>query len=351
MLRAILLVIYILGLSSCRFIGGESGYFRDRQGDYLRAVIEPDMRVPGNLDRYTLDQLYVIPSQVFEAADDFSSSIPRPKPLDTNRAEGVVIQRIGGEAWIVIAASPQQVWPRVRDFWLGRNQQLDYENPVEGIMETTWQDGMGDLTRLEKFRVRIEPGLRAGSSEIYIYMQGRLRTTPEPALPAWPAASSNDGTGYTVLEQISQYLADRTDIYSSSSASLLAGSLAGESKSSFSTSASGDAELNLRIGMTRAWAQVAQALERAEIVVLDSNRDQGVYNVQFAGLGIEGDTPGLFSRLFGNDDEGESDLPQFSISLETTGNGVRVTALSETDSDEAARLAEELLQTVLDNLG
>jgi len=109
--------------------------------------------------------------------------------------------------------------------------------------------------------------------------------------------------------------------------------------------------LNLRIGMTRAWAQVAQALERAEIVVLDSNRDQAVYNVQFAGNGNEGDEPGFFTRLFTNEDDEETSAPQISIHLEDTGNGVRVTAMPGVESDESTRLAEELLQTLLNNIG
>jgi outer membrane protein assembly factor BamC len=155
-----------------------------------------------------------------------------------------------------------------------------------------------------------------------------------------------------VLEQLSQYLADRTDIYSSSSASLLAGSLAGESKSSLVPGANGNQELNLRIGMTRAWAQIAQALERADITVVDSDRDSGVYNVLFAGLGVDLDEPGFFRRIFTRNDASDGDaIPQFSLHVEDTGSGIRVTVTPTLAVDNESRLIEELLQTVLSNIG
>lgn len=352
MVRVLLLAVLLPGLGGCRYLTGENGWFRDRQGDYLRAPIEPALQVPDNLDSFTLDQLFVIPPEREQATAEFIASVPRPKPLDTNRPEGVVIQRIGGEAWIVIAATPQQVWPRVRDFWIGRSQVLDYENPVEGIIETGWVDAASDLTRVEKFRVRIEPGLRPGSSELYIFTQERLRTTPPPVLPIWPATAANDGSGYTVLEQLSQYLADRTDIYSSSSASLLAGSLAGESKSNLVAGADGMPRLDLRIGMVRAWAQVGQALERAELSVISSDRDQGLYQVRFAGVDADTDAPGFFGRLLGRGDSGnEDDIPQFDLRLETTDTGVSVSVTTEPGTADGAQLAEELLQAVLSNLG
>ena len=352
MIRKLTFLLLLFSLGACRFLTGENGYFRDRQGDYLSAPIEPDMRIPESLDSYTLDPLYVVPEQFALASGEFAKDVPRPKALDTNRPEGVVIQRIGGEAWIVIAATPQQVWPRVRDFWIERGQALDYENPVEGIMESAWVDAVADLSRLDKFRIRIEPGLRAGSSEVYVYYQDRLRLSPAPALPAWPSSSANDGTGYTVLEQLSQYLADRTDIYSSSSASLLAGSLAGESKSTLGPGPNGQQELNLRIGMVRAWAQVAQSLERSDIAVLDSNREDGLYEVQFAGNGVDVNRPGFFSRVFRRDgDENGTSLPHFQVRLENTGSGIRITATPNENTDENSRLAEELLQTILSNLG
>ncbi|MFM1896839.1 MAG: hypothetical protein RLZZ385_1913 [Pseudomonadota bacterium] len=345
------LLSLLMLLTGCNYLTGENGYFRDRQGDYLKAPIEPDMQVPPNLDSYTLDPLYVIPVMVEPPTDEFASRVPRPQPLDTNRPEGVVIQRVSGEAWIVIAATPQQVWPRVRDYWTGGGTVLDYENPQAGIMETGWLDNATDPTRLERIRVRIEPGLRAGSSEIYVLHLDRFRTEPPPALVTWPEASLSEGRGYEILEQISQYLADRTDIYSSSSASLLAGNLAGDSKATFKTGANGGQVLDIRIGYARAWAQMAQALERAGISVLNSDRDAGEVRVAYSGAGDEAQRPGFFGRLLGRGNDDGGDLPQFILHLEETATGVRITARPQDEGDDSIRLADQLLQTLLSNLG
>ena len=344
-------VVLLLPLASCSYLTGDDGYFRDRQADYLTSPVEPDMRIPETLDSYTLDPLYVIPAMVEPPTDEFAGRVPRPKPMDTNRPEGVVIQRVSGEAWIVIAATPQQVWPRVRDFWTGSNVGLDYENPQAGIMETTWIDNVDDPTRLERVRVRIEPGLRAGSSEIYVLHLDRFRTEPPPDLPVWPEASLSEGRGYNVLEQISQYLADRTDIYSSSSASLLAGSLAGESKASFNAGPGGLLVLDVRINFPRAWAQVAQSLERSGITVLSSDRDSGEYQVVFSGEEDPSERPGFFGRLFGGGRDDTDELPQFTLRLEETPTGVRINAVPATAGEEGNLMAEQLLQTLLSNLG
>lgn len=341
-------VLLVLPLAGCGWLTGSDGVFRDRQGDYLVAPVLPDLKVPADLDDDTLRPLYVIPPQITVPTDEFARSVPRPKPLDTYRPEGVVIQRIAGEAWIVVAASPQQVWPRVRDFWVSGGIELGYENPQAGILETGWLENAGELARLENYRVVIEPGLRPGSSEIYVLFQDRLRTTPPPTLLTWPEVSLGEGRGYTILEQISQYLADRTDIYSSSSASLLAGSLAGDSKASFTTLADGHQALDVRIGFPRAWAQVNQALERAELAVLSSDRDAGTVRVTYGGT-AEPPRRGFFGRLFGGDDTSVA-LPEFTLEVEETDGGVRIRARAESNPDDAAA-ADALLQTLLTHLG
>ena len=65
--RPLLLLSSALFLSSCGLIGGDSAWFGGEnglfadEGGYQAAQVIPDMRIPAELDSYTIDQLYVIP--------------------------------------------------------------------------------------------------------------------------------------------------------------------------------------------------------------------------------------------------------------------------------------------------
>ncbi len=339
-------------LSNCRYLTGDEGMFRDRRGDYLEAPIEPQMRVPETLDSFTLDQLYVVPEEVFISSESFEGTVPRPKALDTNRPEGVVIRSFSDENWIVVAASPGQVWPRVRDLWVQAAIELEYENPVEGIMETGWIVSSGEGNTRDKYRIIIEPGLREGSSEVFVIHINRPWNSVGMELVVWPERSESEEKEYEILEQVSQYLADRTDIYSSSSSSLLAGNIAGETKAALLEVGSNDSLLELRISMSRAWGQVAQALERAEISIIERNQENSVIDVEFAGVDLEEDTPGFLARVFTSDNRQNAELgQQFRITFEETQSGIHVVAEALDETETSQQLEAELLQLILSNLG
>lgn len=347
-----LLVTTMLTLNGCRYVVGETGFFRDRGGSYADAQILPPMEIPAELDSYTIDQLYVIPEL---AANDLSpfEEIPLPKALETRRGEGVVIQALGNKRWIVIDATPSQVWPLIRDYWTGLQIYLDYENPSSGIMETSWVEVDNDETKRHKYRVTIEPGLHPGNSEIYVTHYENERTDPIPIIIPWPDVSDSLDLEKEVGDSISQFLADRNDIYQASSSSLLAGSIEAESKANIVEDATGKNTLQLKTDYNRAWVIVRQSLEKASIDITDSNRDQSFFNVRFSGLVTEEDEPGFVGRLFrrGGNTASSEEL-SYAIRLLEENNVITVTtevlATSETSDGDAKTV--ELLQAILENL-
>lgn len=343
------LLVVALTQFSCSYLTGDDGVFRDRKGDYLVAPVVPEMRVPDNLDSYTLDQLYVVPDEVVPSAEDFAGTIPRPQPLDTNRPEGVVIRRFSGENWIVIAAAPGQVWPRVRDFWTQLGTELDYENPVDGVMETAWLRSPVSADEREKYRLRIEPGIHSGSSEVSLVQISRPDSAVGTELVIWPQLSESEDREYGLLEEISQYLADRTDIYSSSSSSLLAGSLSGDSKANLIEDRGLGPVLELSVSLNRAWGQVAQALGEANLNIVERDRENSIFQVEFSGATSEEDSGGFLSRVFGDEDGAESPSQLFRISLDASRDLVRVTA-QPIGRDSLTGMETDLLRVILSSL-
>lgn len=350
MYKYLLITSLAMVLGACNYLAGDNGPFRDRSGDYLEAEIFPAMVIPEELDSYTLDQLYVIPAQLAVEGEVFDGT-PMPQPIETRRREGVIIQNLGDRRWIVLDATPGQVWPLVRDYWTQLEVVLDYENPGSGIMETSWLEVESDQEIRHKYRMMIEPGLHSGYSEIYVLHLQNLRTEPIPTVVSWPEASSSADQEGQVLTTLSQYLADRNDVYQASSASLLAGSIEAERKANIVEDEKGEQILELRLDYARAWVLVRSALEAAEISILDSDRDQSFFNVSFAGIQLDEDEPGFIGRIFGGgNDDGVAEEKGFSIRLMETESTIKVVAEALEATDDLGVLAQELLLVISDNL-
>ena len=334
-------------------IGGEDGVFGigSDPETYRDARILPPMDIPPELDSYTIDALYVIPENPVISGLTFEDDVPLPKPIETRRREGVVIQALGERRWIVIDATPAQAWPLVRDFWSELNLELDAADPGTGIMETSWLEAGNSPETRQKYRVVIEPGLHSASSEITVKHMQELRTQPIPMIVEWPEASDDVEMERQILEAVSQYLADRNDIYQASTASLLAGTIEGARKANIIDNFGSEPFLQLRIDYDRAWVQVRQALDNAEIEIVDSDRDDAVFNVRFAGIIREQPEPGFVRRLFGGSNEQpELVFRDFTVRLERNGDSIDVTSQLPEEPEEAGRLNRELLQVIIENL-
>lgn len=350
-MRNTLIILSLIPLlSGCNYLAGENGPFRDRADDYMDAPVLPYMNIPDNLDSYTLDELYVIPQQVSATAQPFDE-IPLPKPIEANRREGVIIQNLSDKSWIVLDATPGQVWPLVRDYWTQLQVILEYENPSAGIMETSWLEVDSNLETRHKYRVTIEPGLHSGYSEIYVIHQQSPRSEPAPLVTTWPEVSSNKDREQQILDSLSQYLADRNDVYQASSASLLAGSIEAERKANIVDDGQGGQVLQLRLNYDRAWVLVRSALDEAGVTILENDRDLAFLNVRFSGIGEDEDQPGFIGRLFNRNDPASMAAERdFSVRLVDEDGVVSVIAEPLDTTDDLADLTSELLIVINDNL-
>ena len=99
--------------------------------------------------------------------------------------------RAGGLRWLVVARPPEQVWPLARAFLLDFGFALEIDSAELGVLETDWLenrararaggftgiidkalDRFWDTGERDKFRLRIEPGERAQTTEVYLSHRG-----------------------------------------------------------------------------------------------------------------------------------------------------------------------------------
>ena len=111
-----------IAVSGCGWLGGDKGMFRDRGDDYRRARVEKPLQIPAELGQYEGEQDFAIPEIARSAPLAGVFEAPRPAPLDGDpNAEQVRIRALDGTSWVLVEASPGEVWPRVRQF-LNTNQ-------------------------------------------------------------------------------------------------------------------------------------------------------------------------------------------------------------------------------------
>lgn len=277
---------------------GEEGYIRDRREEYLNAVTIPQLDIPEGMDDYIIDDLYVIP-EVSGPIVAENGNVPRPRPMEGNTGREVVIQRIGDETWIVAGASPSQIWPRVKDYWLSSRVTLSFENPTTGVMDTAWF-GLADREETrERVRVTIENGFQNNSSEIRVLHMQAPRDQQGSVNAPFPEESDNPEVASEILQQLSQYLADVADIYQASTVSFLAGNISSEGRATLNTLTDGTRQVVLDAEYSRSWGAVGLALSRMENVeVLNRYPDYGYYDVTYQIPVDEEDEPGLIGRIF-----------------------------------------------------
>ncbi|MGV3592250.1 MAG: outer membrane protein assembly factor BamC [Gammaproteobacteria bacterium] len=357
-------------LGACSWLGavpgadrlvGDEGMFRDRQGEYLEAETIPRTVIPEGLDGYVIDDLLVIPEIGNQEAQPFFDA-PRPRPLEGASDREVVIQRMTDRAWIIVDASPAEVWPRIRDYWRQENIQIASENPTIGQMDTAWFERSSDVLNREKFRVIVETGFQDNSSEIRLVHVEAPRATPVFEQINWPERSEDFDVEYETLSDLSTYLADVADLNTASSVSFLAGNISSTGKAALFTTPAGTDVLSLQADYQRCWAAVGRALRRAGMEITSENADVGMYEVVYTTGGEdaeEEEEPGFFRKLvtlnglFGSDEDESQALPFRVEVLEVNGGAdVRVQPIGPvrtvtTEMQEAGKTLLRLIRNTI----
>ncbi len=370
----ICLCLALPGLTGCGALFGKEGWFRDREDEYLQAQKTPRMEVPPGLRTVAVDDLLVIPP-VERTTRPAAFEVPRPETLGgSKKRERVSIQRLADRSWILVEAAPAEVWPAVNEFWEVNGIGIDYEDATQGVVETVWLSGRGaqstDLFRQlfsqfsgagsletrDRFRMRLEHGVRPGTTEIHL-LHKDISVNEHGAKSAdalrWPEKSDNPGLEAGMLLELQVHLARGSS--RARTVSLLAQSLVGRPKATFERGADGIPTLKLELEFDRAWAAVGQALTEARIDVRDLDRNNAIYYVVMDGESGS-DEPGFFGRMMGNEStQSENVDPALTnalrLHLDNTASGVVLVRVRDASGEMApADVSENLLNIIRENI-
>jgi outer membrane protein assembly factor BamC len=351
---ALLTVVLLTGCSYIpgmeRYVTGETGVFRDRQTDYLKAESIPRTRVPDYLDSFMIDDLLVVPDLGGEEVVAFLDA-PRPRPVHGRSDRGVVIQRINERSWVVVDTTPGQLWPRIRDFWAAKGVDIAQENPTSGVMETGWFNSETSLLNRDKYRVIVDSGFQPDSAEIRLLHITMPQAAPLIGMVNWPTQSADLDAEFNMLTQLSNYLADVSGLYTASSVSFLAARIPSQGKAFMEPGRNGRNALKLRADFERSYAAVGRALQRAGANVISQDAANGIYQVTFDPDREPEEEKGFWGNLFTFGGKKASDDHLLKVEILDTGElmEVQVESMLEGPSSGTPQAIEQsLLQAIRD---
>ena len=325
--------------------------------------------VPEGVDEPPYVDLMPIPDIVdYRGLSGREFKVGLPDALNTSfGVEQIVIRRLGEERWVFLDHPTATIWPQVVRFFEEHELPVETRDAGSGTLETEWLIGNGadvdeifdslegvktfarDFSAFQyKFRVRVEPGVRSGSTELHVDQKEFPVGAPfrVDALD-WSTDSDNPELEGKVLEALAYYLGDR--VQQDVSVSLMAAGLQ-DSKATLMPESTG-LVLQYKLEFNRAWATVGAALENAKIPVDDLDRTSGNYYVHYTGK--RNQKSGLLKRLvtFGRSKSGGAGGYKFRIHLEASDGGIHVTAIGEGNDfpegdPEELLLSERLLKLI-----
>lgn len=283
---------------------GTTSFFESKKVDYKSAgkmpplEIPPDLSVPGRDERYAVPDIEARGTATLSSySGERGGKVRAPTSQDLlPDVEKMRIERSGNERWLVVQATPEQIWPLVKQFWQETGLNVAIERPEAGVMETDWAENRAkvpqDVVRntigqifdsaystpeRDKFRTRIERGTAAGTTEIYISHRGmyEIYITEGRDQTRWQPRAPDPDLEAEMLRR----LMVRLGAVDSKANTLIAENA--QPPRAQIKAAEGSNVLTLQEPFDRAWRRVGLALDRVGFTVEDRDRSQGIYFVRY----------------------------------------------------------------------
>ena len=270
-------------LSGCGFLFGDDGVFRNRSNDYLKTGSIKEIELPDGMTSTNLVPIYSIPD--VEVVDEFGDAfsiveydIPMPDQLNIDKAAaGVKLQKLDGERWIFVKASPAQVWPRTQNFLSEYGIRVAKSDPYSGVIESDWVTFRDDDSMRSRFKLTLEKGIHQETTEIHVRQLEVLTADAGLSVPAWPSQSVNSEREDWLIDNLSQELAKNID---NSSASLLGLNVGGELKASFSKK-NGEPVIRIHLSPNRTWATLLYSSRQEAFRNWESSEPKGILYLDY----------------------------------------------------------------------
>lgn len=378
MFRTYITVLLITLLVGCSWV--DEKFPERKKTDYKVSRTESSLEIPPDLTKPDQDSSMMVPDISPSGTASYSEytgerSAPQPGQASTSRVmpeqKNIEFMRAGRHHWLVMQGSPDQVWDKVRAFWLENGFLLTIDNPAIGIMETEWAENRADIPQgpirrliskaldslysaatRDKFRVRLEKGQQEGTTELFLTHKGMEEIAQETQGSStgtiWKPRPADPELEIEMLKQMLVFVGAEEQ---KAQRILASGKSREEIKARMITAEGGEAALLFEEPFSRAWRYVGLALDRVGFNVEDRDRSRGTYYVRYRDPEQDSNKkPGFFSRLaFWSDDDKIAE-DQYQVFLLSEVNTTRISVRDKNgkaDNSETARRILTMLQEQL----
>lgn len=346
----------------------------DRRADYRQAKPGAQLELPPDLTTSTIDDTLKVPelspsgqaslSDYSRERSTAAGGVPRAANVEKVLAQpdGMRIEREGERRWLVLKAAPEQVWPKVKEFWTSNGFLIKREDPRIGLLETDWAENRADIPKdavravigkvldfaysaptRDKFRVRIERG--RGDTELYLTHYGAKEVSrgKDAETTVWEPRPEDPELEAEMLSRLMVFLGADQDRARQS----VAAAGAPVSKAQIVTR-DGVSGVLINDTYDRAWRLVGLALDGSEFAVEDQNRSQGLYAVeQVKRDSAETASKGWFSGLFGSSSAPEPRGARLNVRLADQGAQTFVVVQNASGAIDTSATARSLLEALV----
>lgn len=361
-------------LAGCSAMPELDGMLPDRKVEYKKSrSAEKNLEVPPDLSSSTISDDLVIPGSMGSGSATYSDFANRGATTASSGITGSVIpqledikvQRNGDQRWLVIKASPDDVWNRVIDFWQENGILMAEQDPSIGVMVTSWIENRADIksdfitdyvrkifdsaysaaTR-DQYRVRMERGGEEGTVELFLTHRGmQEELVPSSAAGSseravWTPRESDHGLEAEMLRRLMVHLGVADQKASKS----LASKGPAASERSLLNRTSDQVSLSVKEELERAWRLIGVALDRVGFAVEDRNRTDSVYYVRYIDPMKDEEDTGLLSKLvFWKDDKNIDKENRYQVKLSSDGDDTKIVILNEAGARDNSPTAVRIL--------
>lgn len=339
LLKPVFLVVCVFLLASC----GNYQLIEDRSDHYMHSQKGSQLIVPEWYSDRRLQDRYPIPQadKSFVKTEQFEVPAP-PEPSIAILQQQFVIKTLQEDTWLLASEPPGKMWPALKAYWEFFGATVNELNTSTGVMKVIFQENslkarqylenndLEDAGNGVELNVLVEQGLKRRSSEIRI-----------DTIAGQPAEQTREKQ---LLTHVSQFLDNRADSFESYS--LAAEEISSQQKLALVNEPN---SLYIKVNLTfeRAWHAVGEALVRSNIPIIDWNRAEGRYFVNYQVEEDEGSwLPDILN--FGKDEQ-VTDSFNFKIELSSSEEGIHIVSVPLSDiADEQDRI--RLLNQLLDHM-
>lgn len=371
----VLLVLLLLGLvTGCSWM--DSTFPERKKTDYKTSRTVASLEVPPDLTKPDRDDSMMVPDLVPSGTASYSDYAGERATAQTGvgtrvmpEQDNVKYLHEGKNHWLVLQGDPDQVWSKVRSFWLENGFLLVVDDPAVGIMETDWAENRADIpdgpirrmlgkvldsvysagTR-DKFRVRIERGQGAvPTSELFMTHRGMEEELVESTgTTIWHLRENDPELEIEMLKRMLVFLGAEEK---KAQQILARGETRSEQQSTLVSSEGNGVSLLLNEPFSRAWRYVGLALDRVGFNVEDRDRSRGTYYVRYQDPEKEtGKKKGFLSKLaFWSDDEKVSE-DQYQVYLQSEASRTRVIVRDKEGKPDQSATARRILTLLQEQL-